>query len=68
MESLSSYARQFLGQMEKPDVEVLKGFSPAISVSIHEPQSTLHSRTVTEIMIIFRLCNRIRFHIVEMWP
>mgnify|MGYP003199245725 CR=1 FL=1 len=44
MESLSSYARQFLGQMEKPDVESIEGLSPAISIdqksTNHNPRST----------------------------
>ena len=45
MESLSSYARQFLGQMEKPDVESIEGLSPAISIdqksTNHNPRSTV---------------------------
>ena len=57
MESLSSYARQFLGQMEKPDVESIKGLSPAISIdqksTNHNPRSTVG--TVTEIYDYFRL-------------
>ena len=57
MESLSSYARQFLGQMEKPNVESIEGLSPAISVdqkSTHRnPRSTVG--TVTEIYDYFRL-------------
>ena len=57
MESLSSYARQFLGQMEKPDVESIEGLSPAISIdqkSINiNPRSTVG--TVTEIYDYFRL-------------
>ncbi|MTR76250.1 excinuclease ABC subunit UvrA [Ruminococcus faecis] len=57
MESLSSYARQFLGQMEKPDVESIEGFSPAISIdqksTNHNPRSTVG--TVTEIYDYFRL-------------
>ena len=57
MESLSSYARQFLGQMEKPDVESIEGFSPAIYIdqkSTHRnPRSTVG--TVTEIYDYFRL-------------
>ena len=52
MESLSSYARQFLGQMEKPDVESIEGLSPAISIdqksTNHNPRSTVG--TVTEII------------------
>lgn len=51
VESLSSYARQFLGQMEKPDVESIEGLSPAISIdqktTSHNPRSTVG--TVTEI-------------------
>ena len=45
MESLSSYARQFLGQMEKPDVDDIQGLSPAISIDqkTTSPQSPLHS-------------------------
>ncbi len=57
MESLSSYARQFLGQMEKPDVELIDGLSPAISIdqktTSHNPRSTVG--TVTEIYDYFRL-------------
>ena len=57
MESLSSYARQFLGQMEKPDVESIEGLSPAISIdqksTNHNPRSTVG--TVTEIYDNFRL-------------
>ena len=41
MESLSSYARQFLGQMEKPDVEYIEGLSPAISIDQKPPNSCL---------------------------
>ncbi|MBQ7104056.1 MAG: excinuclease ABC subunit UvrA, partial [Anaerotignum sp.] len=51
VESLSSYARQFLGQMEKPDVDLIEGLSPAISIdqktTSHNPRSTVG--TVTEI-------------------
>ena len=43
MESLSSYARQFLGQMEKPDVESIEGLSPAISI---DQKSTNHNPTI----------------------
>ena len=54
MESLSSYARQFLGQMEKPNVEYIEGLSPAISIdqktTSKNPRSTVG--TVTEIYII----------------
>ena len=57
MESLSSYARQFLGQMEKPDVESIEGLSPAISIdqksTNRNPRSTVG--TVTEIYDYFRL-------------
>ncbi len=57
MESLSSYARQFLGQMEKPDVESITGLSPAISIdqksTNRNPRSTVG--TVTEIYDYFRL-------------
>ena len=57
IESLSSYARQFLGQMEKPDVEFIEGLSPAISIdqktTSHNPRSTVG--TVTEIYDYFRL-------------
>lgn len=55
--SLSSYARQFLGQMEKPDVEYIEGLSPAISIdqktTNRNPRSTVG--TVTEIHDYFRL-------------
>lgn len=46
MESLSSYARQFLGQMEKPDVEYIEGLSPAISIDqkTDQPQSAFDRR------------------------
>ncbi|MBD5087567.1 MAG: ABC-ATPase UvrA, partial [Clostridiales bacterium] len=57
MESLSSYARQFLGQMEKPMVESIEGLSPAISIdqksTNRNPRSTVG--TVTEIYDCFRL-------------
>ena len=57
MESLSSYARQFLGQMEKPDVESIEGLPPAISIdqksTNRNPRSTVG--TVTEIYDYFRL-------------
>ncbi len=57
VESLSSYARQFLGQMEKPDVETIEGLSPAISIdqkTTHKnPRSTVG--TVTEIYDYYRL-------------
>jgi len=57
IESLSSYARQFLGQTQKPDVEVIEGLSPAISIdqktTNHNPRSTVG--TVTEIYDYLRL-------------
>ena len=57
MESLSSYARQFLDQLDKPDVEYIEGLSPAISIdqksSSNNPRSTVG--TVTEIYDYFRL-------------
>ena len=57
MESLSSYARQFLGQMEKPDVESIEGLPPAISIdqksTNRNPRSTVG--TVTEIYDYLRL-------------
>lgn len=57
VESLSSYARMFLGQMDKPDVESIEGLSPAISIdqktTSHNPRSTVG--TVTEIYDYFRL-------------
>lgn len=57
VESLSSYARMFLGQMEKPDVDLIDGLSPAISIdqktTSHNPRSTVG--TVTEIYDYFRL-------------
>lgn len=57
VESLSSYARQFLGQMDKPDVDYIEGLSPAISIdqktTSHNPRSTVG--TVTEIYDYFRL-------------
>ena len=57
MESLSSYARQFLGQMEKPNVEYIEGLSPAISIdqktTNKNPRSTVG--TVTEIYDYLRL-------------
>ena len=58
MESLSSYARQFLGQMEKPDVESIEGLPPAISIdqksTNRNPRSTVG--TVTESTIISDFC------------
>jgi excinuclease ABC subunit A len=57
LESLSSYARQFLGQMDKPDVDMIEGLSPAISIdqktTSHNPRSTVG--TVTEIHDYLRL-------------
>ena len=57
MESLSSYARQFLAMMDKPDVDTIEGLSPAISIeqksSSHNPRSTVG--TVTEIYDYLRL-------------
>src|SRR5205823_2945265 len=57
MESLSSYARQFLGQMEKPDVDSIEGLSPAISIdqksTSHNPRATVG--TITEINDYLRL-------------
>ena len=57
MESLSSYARMFLGQSQKPDVDTIEGLSPAISIdqktTNHNPRSTVG--TVTEIYDYFRL-------------
>jgi excinuclease ABC subunit A len=57
IESLSAYARQFLGQLDKPDVEAIEGLSPAISIdqksTSHNPRSTVG--TVTEIYDYFRL-------------
>src|SRR6201997_1482333 len=57
VESLSAYARQFLEQMEKPDVDVIEGLSPAISIeqktTSHNPRSTVG--TITEIYDYLRL-------------
>src|SRR5512136_552639 len=57
VESLSAYARQFLGQMDKPDVDKIEGLSPAISIdqkgTTHNPRSTVG--TVTEIYDYLRL-------------
>src|SRR3981189_1551797 len=57
VESLSSYARQFLGQMDKPDVEYIAGLSPAISIAQkgarHNPRATV--RPVTELSDSLRL-------------
>ena len=60
VESLSAYARQFLQLMEKPDVDLIEGLSPAISIeqkaTSHNPRSTVG--TVTEIHDYLRLCMR----------
>jgi len=57
VESLSAYARQFLGQMNKPDVDYIEGLSPAVSIdqkgASHNPRSTVG--TVTEIYDYLRL-------------
>ena len=57
MESLSAYARQFLDQLDKPDVDFIDGLSPAISIdqksSSHNPRSTVG--TITEIYDYYRL-------------
>ena len=57
MESLSAYARQFLGQMDKPDVDYIEGLSPAVSIdqksTTRNPRSTVG--TVTEIYDYLRL-------------
>jgi len=57
VESLSAYARQFLGIMEKPDVDLIEGLSPAISIdqksSSHNPRSTVG--TITEVFDYLRL-------------
>lgn len=57
VESLSAYARQFLGQLDKPDVDAIEGLSPAISIdqksTSHNPRSTVG--TVTEIYDYLRL-------------
>src|SRR3989304_4454177 len=57
VESLSSYARQFLGVMSKPDIDLIEGLSPAISIdqktTSHNPRSTVG--TITEIYDYFRL-------------
>ena len=57
MESLSSYARQFLGQMDKPDVDSIDGMSPAISIDQKTPSKNPRSTvgTVTEIHDYLRL-------------
>src|SRR5678809_1093353 len=57
VESLSSYARQFLGQMDKPDVDIIEGLSPAISIdqksASRNPRSTVG--TITEVYDYLRL-------------
>ncbi|MEE4260548.1 MAG: excinuclease ABC subunit A, partial [Bacteroidales bacterium] len=57
VESLSSYARQFLGQMDKPDVDTIEGLSPSVSIdqkgTSHNPRSTVG--TVTEVYDYMRL-------------
>ena len=57
VESLSAYARQFIGQMDKPDVDYIEGLSPAVSIdqksTSHNPRSTVG--TVTEIYDYMRL-------------
>ena len=57
VESLSTYARQFIGQMDKPDVELIEGLSPAIAIeqrsASHNPRSTVG--TVTEVYDYLRL-------------
>ena len=59
VESLSTYARQFLGQMDKPDVDLLEGLSPAVSIeqktTSRNPRSTVG--TVTRSTIIFACCS-----------
>ena len=70
MESLSSYARQFLGQMEKPDVDSIEGLSPAISIdqksTNRNPRSTVG--TVTEIYDYFDYCTQeSESHISKVW-
>lgn len=60
VESLSAYARQFLGQMDKPDVDLIEGLSPAISIdqksASRNPRSTVG--TITEILTISVCCMR----------
>jgi excinuclease UvrABC ATPase subunit len=67
MESLSSYARQFLGQMEKPNVEKIEGLSPAISIdqksTNRNPRSTERSRRSTTISGCFMQGSE--YHIVQ---
>ena len=61
VESLSTYARQFLSMMEKPDIDTIEGLSPAISIeqqsTSHNPRSTVG--TVTKSMTIFDCCTRV---------
>ena len=70
VESLSAYARQFLQLMDKPDVDVIEGLSPAISIeqkaTSHNPRSTVG--TVTEIHDYLRLLYRARRHAVLPGP
>src|SRR5450759_2522862 len=67
VESLSSYARQFLGQMDKPDVDSIEGLSPAISIdqktTSRNPRSTVG--TVTEVHDYLRLLYMSLIHISE---
>jgi excinuclease ABC subunit A len=60
VESLSAYARQFLGQMEKPDVDAIEGLSPAIAIEQRgagsNPRSTV--ATITEVYDYLRCCSR----------
>ncbi len=69
MESLSSYARQFLGQMEKPDVDDIEGLSPAISIdqksTNRNPRSTVGTVTEKSMIIFGLLYARLEFHIVR---
>ena len=62
VESLSSYARQFLGQMDKPDVDFIEGLSPAVSIdqksTNRNPRSTVG--TITEVHDYLRLCMHVR--------
>src|ERR1041384_8133702 len=68
VESLSAYARQFLGQMEKPDVDQIEGLSPAVSIDqrgvSQNPRSTVG--TVTEIYDYLRLLYRSEEHTSEL--
>ena len=71
VESLSTYARQFLGLMEKPDIDTIEGLSPAISIeqkaNARNPRSTVG--TVTEIHDYLRLlfCTHRSTPLLEMW-